>query len=254
MNTTEQRANRLFIFLAGFFLTNALIAEFVGVKIFALEPTIGAPPFEWSLLGVSGTLNFTAGVLLWPFVFIMTDTINEYFGVKGVRFISWVAVGFIVYAFLFAYLTISLAPAQFWVDANAGLGVPDIQKAYALIFGQGMWTIAGSVIAFLIGQLVDVMVFHRIRRATGERLVWLRATASTAVSQLLDSFVVLYIAFVLGPQKWPIPQFLAVGTVNYFYKMLCAIALIPLLYLARAGIQRYLGEREAERLRREAAA
>jgi hypothetical protein len=254
VNTTEQRANRLFIFLAGFFLTNALIAEFVGVKIFALEPTIGAPPFEWSLLGVSGTLNFTAGVLLWPFVFIMTDTINEYFGVKGVRFISWVAVGFIVYAFLFAYLTISLAPAQFWVDANAGLGVPDIQKAYALIFGQGMWTIAGSVIAFLIGQLVDVMVFHRIRRATGERLVWLRATASTAVSQLLDSFVVLYIAFVLGPQKWPIPQFLAVGTVNYFYKMLCAIALIPLLYLARAGIQRYLGEREAERLRREAAA
>ncbi len=254
MNTTDQRANRLFIFLAGFFLTNALIAEFVGVKIFALEPTLGAPPFEWSLLGVSGTLNFTAGVLLWPFVFIMTDTINEYFGVKGVRFISWVAVGFIVYAFLFAYLTISLAPAQFWVDANAGLGVPDIQKAYALIFGQGMWTIAGSVIAFLIGQLVDVMVFHRIRRATGERLVWLRATASTAVSQLLDSFVVLYIAFVLGPQKWPIPQFLAVGTVNYLYKMLCAIALIPLLYLARAGIQRYLGEREAERLRREAAA
>jgi queuosine precursor transporter len=254
VNTTEQRANRLFIVLAGFFLTNALIAEFVGVKIFALEPTVGMAPVEWSLLGVSGTLNFTAGVLLWPFVFIMTDTINEYFGVRGVRFISWVTVGCIVYAFLFAYLAISLAPAQFWVDANAGLGVPDVQKAFALIFGQGLWTIAGSVIAFLIGQLVDVVVFHRIRRVTGERLVWLRATASTAVSQLLDSFVVLYIAFVLGPQKWPIPQFLAVGTVNYLYKMLCAIALIPVLYLARAGIQRYLGQREAERLRNEAAA
>jgi queuosine precursor transporter len=254
MNTTEQRANRLFIFLAGFFLTNALIAEFVGVKIFALEPTVGVAPVEWSLLGVSGTLNFTAGVLLWPFVFIMTDTINEYFGVRGVRFISWVTVGCIVYAFLFAYLAISLAPAQFWVDANAGLGVPDVQKAFALIFGQGLWTIAGSVIAFLIGQLVDVAVFHRIRRATGERLVWLRATASTAVSQLLDSFVVLYIAFVLGPQKWPIPQFLAVGTVNYLYKMLCAIALIPVLYLARAAIQHYLGRREADRLRSEASA
>jgi hypothetical protein len=244
----------LFIALAGFFLTNALIAEFVGVKIFALEPTLGIDTFEWQLLGVSGSLNFTAGVLLWPFVFIMTDTINEYFGVRGVRFISWVAVAFIIYAFVFAYVTISLAPAQFWVDANAGLGVPDIQRAYALIFGQGMWTIAGSVIAFLIGQLIDVVVFHRIRRATGERLVWLRATASTAVSQLVDSFVVLYIAFVLGPQKWPIPQFLAVGTVNYLYKMLCAIALIPVLYLARALIQRYLGKHEAERLRAEAAA
>jgi hypothetical protein len=254
VKTTDARANRLFIALAGFFLTNALIAEFVGVKIFALEPTLGIDTFEWQLLGVSGSLNFTAGVLLWPFVFIMTDTINEYFGVRGVRFISWVAVAFIIYAFVFAYVTISLAPAQFWVDANAGLGVPDIQRAYALIFGQGMWTIAGSVIAFLIGQLIDVVVFHRIRRATGERLVWLRATASTAVSQLVDSFVVLYIAFVLGPQKWPIPQFLAVGTVNYLYKMLCAVALIPVLYLARALIQRYLGKHEAERLRAEAAA
>ena len=101
------------------------------------------------------------------------------------------------------------------------------------MFGQGLWTIGGSVIAFLIGQLIDVAVFHRIRRATGERHVWLRATGSTAVSQLVDSFVVLYIAFVLGPQHWPISLFLAVSTVNYAYKMLAAIALIPLIYLMR---------------------
>ncbi len=253
MRTLDLKANRLFIVLAGFFLTNALVAEFVGTKIFALEPTLGMDPYEWRLLGVSGTLNFTAGVLLWPFVFILTDTINEYFGVRGVRWISWVVVAFISYAFLAAYVTTALAPAGFWIDANAKLGVPDIQNAFAQIFGQGMWTIAGSIIAFMIGQLIDVSVFHRIRRITGERLVWMRATVSTAVSQLIDSFVVLYIAFVLGPQKWPIAQFLAVGTVNYIYKLLCAIALIPLLYLGRALIERYLGAREAERLRHEAA-
>lgn len=253
MRTVDFKANRLFIVLAGFFLTNALVAEFVGTKIFALEPTLGMAPYEWSLLGVSGTLNFTAGVLLWPFVFIMTDIINEYFGVRGVKLISWVAVAFISYAFFAAYVAIALAPAGFWIDANASLGVPDIQHAFALIFGQGMWTIAGSIVAFLIGQLIDVTVFHRIRRFTGERLVWFRATASTAVSQLIDSFVVLYIAFVLGPQQWPISQFLAVGTVNYLYKFLCAVALIPLLYLARMLIERYLGTREAERLRNEAA-
>ena len=123
------RANRLFIFLAGFFLTNALIGEFVGVKIFALEATLGAPPFNWSLFGINGTLNFTAGVIVWPFVFIMTDVINEYFGVRGVRLISWIAVGLIAYAFLAAYAAISLAPATFWVDINKGMGVPDIQKA-----------------------------------------------------------------------------------------------------------------------------
>lgn len=253
MRTTDSKATRLFIVLAGFFLTNALIAEFVGVKIFSLEGTLGTGPFEWRLLGVSGTLNFTAGVLLWPFVFIMTDVINEYFGVRGVRLISWVAVAFICYAFVAAYASIALAPAGFWIAANRDLGVPDIQRSYALIFGQGLWTIAGSIVAFLIGQLVDVLVFHRIRRVTGDRLVWLRATGSTAISQLLDSFVVLYIAFVLGPQQWPIPQFLAVGTVNYAYKILAAIALIPLLYVARGAIRRYLGAAEADRLKREAA-
>jgi uncharacterized integral membrane protein (TIGR00697 family) len=249
MHVSDQRTNRLFVVLAGFFLTNALLAEFVGVKIFSLEATLGIDPIEWSLLGVTGTLNFTAGVLLWPVVFVMTDIINEYYGVKGVRFVSWVAVGFISYAFIAAYVSIGLAPAGFWVEANRSLGVPDIQYAYAQVFGQGLWTIIGSIVAFLIGQLVDITVFRKIRAVTGEKLIWLRATGSTAVSQFIDSFVVLYIAFVLGPQKWPIPQFLAVGTVNYLYKMLAAIALIPLLYLARRLIKSYLGHDEAERLK-----
>jgi uncharacterized integral membrane protein (TIGR00697 family) len=249
MHVSDQRTNRLFVVLAGFFLTNALLAEFVGVKIFSLEATIGIEPIEWSLLGVSGTLNFTAGVLLWPVVFVMTDIINEYYGVKGVRLVSWVAVGFISYAFIAAYISIGLAPAGFWIDANRSLGVPDIQHAYAQVFGQGLWTIIGSIVAFLIGQLVDITVFRKIRAVTGEKLIWLRATGSTAVSQFIDSFVVLYIAFVLGPQQWPIPQFLAVGTVNYLYKMSAAIALIPLLYLARRLIKSYLGHEEAERLK-----
>jgi uncharacterized integral membrane protein (TIGR00697 family) len=232
---------RLFIALAGLFVTNALIAEFVGVKIFALEDTLGVAPFDWRLFGQSGSLSFTAGVMLWPVVFIMTDIINEHFGLRGVRLISWLAVVLIVYAFLFAYLAIALAPASWWVTVGAERGVPDMQAAFASIFGQGMWTIAGSVTAFLVGQLVDVAIFHRIRAATGERWVWLRATGSTAVSQLIDSFIVLYIAFVIGPQHWPIPLFLAVGTVNYCYKMAMAIALIPLLYVGRRAIRAYLG-------------
>src|SRR5690606_4918824 len=121
------------------------------------------------------------------------------------------------------------------------------------VFGQGMWTICGSLVAFMVGQVIDVHVFHRIRRRTGERHAWLRATGSTAVSQLVDSFVVLYIAFVIGPQQWPTSLFLAVGTLNYGYKMLAAIALIPLLYLMRAGIRRYLGADRAAQLRQQAA-
>ena len=248
------RATRLFIALAAFFCVNAVLAEFIGVKIFALEDTLGVSPFEWNLFGQTGSLTFTAGTLLWPLVFVFTDVINEFFGKRGVRMISWIAVALIVYGFLFAFAAISLAPAGWWVEAAQSQGVPDYQKAFAAVFGQGLWTIAGSVVAFLLGQLIDVSVFHRIRRRTGEKHVWLRATGSTAVSQLVDSFVVLYIAFVIGPQHWPISLFLAVATLNYAYKMLTAVALIPLIYALRSGITSYLGEARARELREAASA
>ena len=246
------RTQSLFVVLTGIFITNALIAEFVGVKIFALEDTLGLNPLNWQLFGQQGSLNFTAGVMLWPVVFILTDVINEYFGARGVRFISWLAVGLIVYGFLFAYLAISLVPATWWVTVAAEQGVPDMQKAFAAIFGQGMWSIGGSVTAFLLAQLIDVRIFHAIRRRTGDSKVWLRATGSTLVSQFVDSFVVLYIAFVLGPQQWSMQLFLAIGTVNYIYKALMAVALTPVIYGVRRGIKEYLGEEETGRLKQRA--
>lgn len=249
----DDRATRLFIGLAAFFCVNAVLAEFIGVKIFALEDTLGIAPLEWNLFGQTGSLSFTAGTLLWPIVFVFTDVINEFYGKRGVRMISWIAVALILYGFVFAFAAIHLAPADWWVDSVKSQGVPDYQKAFAAVFGQGLWTIAGSVVAFLLGQLIDVSVFHRIRRMTGEKYVWLRATGSTAVSQLVDSFVVLYIAFVLGPQKWPTSLFMAVSSINYLYKMLAAIALIPLIYLMRRAIIGYLGEARATQLRDEAA-
>jgi uncharacterized integral membrane protein (TIGR00697 family) len=245
----DVKASRLFLVFATFLAANALIAEFVGVKIFALEPTLGMTTLNWNLFGQQGSLQFTSGVLLWPLVFLLTDIINEYYGTRGVRFISWLTVALISYGFLAAYLAIALVPADFWLTVNRERGVDDMQAAFANIFGQGMWTIAGSITAFLVGQLIDVSVFHRIRRLTGERWIWLRATGSTAISQLVDSFVVLYIAFVLGPQQWPTSLFLAVGTVNYGYKMAMAILLIPVIYLTRAGIRAYLGADQAEALR-----
>ena len=251
--TDLTRSQKLFLILSAFFVANAILAEFIGVKIFALEPSIGIDPVHWSLFGNSGTLNFTAGVLLWPVVFVMTDIINEYYGRRGVRFISWLAVGLILYGFLFAYLAIHLQPAEFWISVGQAQGVPDMQAAFVATFGQGLWTIAGSVTAFLFAQLIDVAVFHRIRRATGERWLGLRATGSTLVSQFFDSFIVLYIAFVLGPQHWPIGLFLAVGTVNYLYKSCFALAATPVLYFIHRLIDGWLGHDVAEAMKRRAA-
>lgn len=252
MKTTVQRkANRLFVILGAFFVCNALIAEFIGVKVFSLEPTLGWKPFHWKLFGIEGTLMYTAGNLLWPIVFIMTDILNEYFGKRGVKFLSYLAVILISYAFLIVYMAIELTPADFWIGSGAASGVPDMQAAYSKIFGQSLWIIVGSIVAFLIGQLLDVIVFQKIRRITGESRIYLRATVSTMASQLVDSFVVLYIAFVLSKQ-WSLAQWMAIGTQNYIYKVSAAILLIPALYLAHYVIDGFLGEKEAARLRREA--
>ena len=250
----DSRGRNLFVVLTGFFIANAIMAEFIGVKIFALEPTLGISPLEWNLFGQSGSLNFTAGVLLWPFVFILTDVVNEYFGRRGVRMISWLTVVLIAWAFVFAFTAIGLAPAPWWVEVGRGQGVDNMQNAYAVMFGQGLWTIAGSITAFMVGQLIDVSIFHNIRRATGERKVWLRATGSTLVSQLIDSFIVLYIAFVLGPQQWSVPLFLAVATVNYAYKAIVAVLATPVIYLAHAVIDGWLGPEQARAMKARAAA
>ncbi|MDX1906528.1 MAG: queuosine precursor transporter [Bacteroidia bacterium] len=247
-----KREQILFIILGGFFITNALIAEFIGVKIFALEPTLGLKSLDWNIFGRTGSLQFTAGVLLWPVVFIMTDIINEYYGRRGIRLLSYLAVGLISYAFLMVYGAIRLVPAEWWVSNYQGQGVADMQAAFAAVFGQGMWIIAGSLTAFLIGQIVDVTVFHQIRKVTGEGRIWLRATGSTLVSQFIDSFVVLFVAFVL-PGQWELDQFLAIGTVNYIYKFTVAILLTPVLYLVHMGLDAYLGKETAQALMKAAA-
>lgn len=260
----KTKAAILYVGLGTFFVANALIAEFIGVKIFSLEQTLGIPPVDWTVLGQSGlSFNLTAGVLLWPVVFIMTDIINEYYGPKGVRLLSYLAAGLISYAFLLFSIGIDLTPADFWPSSHIRpewsleqqqamkQKVGDYDAAFGLVFGQGLWIIVGSLVAFLIGQFVDVVTFHRIKVFTGERWIWLRATGSTLVSQLIDSFVVLFIAFYIGA-GWDIQLVLAIGIVNYAYKFTVAILLTPLLYLVHGIIDRYLGLELASQLKEDA--
>lgn len=242
----------LFIVLGAFFVCNAIVAEFIGVKIFAFENTVGINPLNWNLFGHAGSLSLSAGVLLWPVVFIMTDLINEYYGKRGVKMLSYIGVGMISYAFFMIYGAIYLVPADFWVESYAAQGVPNMQSAFATIFGQGAWIIVASIIAFLIGQVIDATIFHRLRKWTGNEKVWLRATGSTIVSQFIDSFLVLYIAFVLGPPQWEMSLFLAVGTVNYAYKFLVAVFLTPIIYLMHSLIDRFLGHELAESMKQQA--
>jgi uncharacterized integral membrane protein (TIGR00697 family) len=244
----DTKSNRLFYILGAFFVANALLAEFIGVKIFSLEKWLGLDPVNLSFFGESRlSFNLTAGVLLWPVVFIMTDIINEYFGRKGVRFMSFTAAGLIAYAFMMVYFAMGLHPADFWIQRETNFGVINMDEAFNTIFGQGLWIIIGSLTAFLIGQLVDVYVFHFLRAFTGSSKIWLRATGSTLVSQLIDSFVVLFIAFHLGA-GWDLSLVLAIGVVNYIYKFAVAVFLTPLLYVLHFFIDLYLGKELAHKL------
>ncbi len=249
----RDRPTRLFVILTAFFVANALIAECIGGKLFSLEAVFGLVPKPFSLLGEGGlTFTLTCGVLLWPFEFIMTDIVNEYYGHKAVQTISYIAVGLISYAFLMFYLAIKVPPDKsFWIGSQADSGVPDMQSAFYNIFGQSMWIIVGSLAAFLISQIVDVWIFHRIKRVTGHKHVWLRATGSTVVSQLVDSFVVLFIAFKIG-KGWSYQRVLAIGLVNYAYKFTVAVILTPLIYLLERIIENYLGHDVALKMKNSA--
>ena len=245
----NHRPTRLLLLMSAFFLTNAISAEFIGVKIFSLENTFGSQPMSFTLFGEPNlAFNLSAGVLLWPFVFVLTDLINEYFGKRAVKLLSWMTVGMISYAFAMFYFGILLPPAGFWPASQAARGVADMNLAFGAVFGQGMWIILGSMVAFLLGQLLDVSIFQMLKRKTGEKGLWLRATGSTLVSQFIDSFVVLFIAFYLGA-GWKWQLVLAVGMVNYTYKFLMAVLMTPVIYGVHHLMDNYLGHDVAAEMR-----
>lgn len=254
----KNKPTRLFILLGGFFIANAIVAEVIGVKIFSLEKTIGIMPLNLNILGNSFSFNLTAGVLLWPVVFIMTDIINEYYGVKGVKFLSFLAAALIAYTFLMFQGAIYLVPADFWKTNYVNQSISDANDAYRIILGQGSWIIIGSLTAFLLGQFIDVMVFHSIKKITGEKSIWLRATGSTIISQLIDSFVVLFIAFYIGPrvsanqgQPWSLKLVMSICVGNYVYKFFVAILMTPVIYLVHNWIEKYLGHDIANQMKQE---
>jgi uncharacterized integral membrane protein (TIGR00697 family) len=243
----KDKPTRLFVFFTAFFVANALIAECIGTKLFSLEKLLGTHPANITMFGQHGlAFTLTCGVLLWPLEFVMTDIINEFYGPKAVRRISFIAVGLISYAFLMFYLAIHVPPADFWVASRKDQGIPDMQLAFDGIFGQGMRIIIGSLVAFLVSQIVDVTVFHKIKKRTGEKYVWLRATGSTVVSQLVDSYIVLFIAF-SGIFTWQ--QILAIGMMNYTYKFLMAVVLTPVIILVEKRIEKYFGHELAKKMK-----
>lgn len=230
------RTQNVLAVLGAFFITNALVAEVIGGKLIYVGDT------SWRL-GPFGPFAMSVGVIPWPVVFVTTDLVNEYFGRRGVRRLTILAAIMIAYAFIVLTLTMQ-------VPATSFSGVDDV--AYNKVFGQSRWIIIGSLTAFLLSQLVDVLVFHALRRRTGKGFLWLRATGSTVVSQAIDSIVVLWIGLAL-PLHWTPLQFANVAIPNYLVKLVIAVCMTPVVYLGHWLVERYLGHSVAEALAESAA-
>ena len=216
------KRQKLFTSLAGIFLTALILAEITGSKLIQSSVTADI------------IFTMTMGVIPFPVTFLVTDIVNEYYGKPGIRFITFLGMFMIAFTYTVLLIDMSIPAASF---------SPVTDEAFNSVFGQSNRIILGSVAAYLVGQFIDVQIFHYIRRKTHERYLWLRATGSTFVSQLIDSFVVLFIAF---SGKIPFDQIVNIGITNYVYKFFIAIALTPLIYLAHHLIDNYLGEEAHE--------
>ena len=221
------RSQWLFVFLAGLFVTNAVTAELISNKLIEI-------PLVFDAFGTEiGPFVTIVGILPWPVVFLLTDLLNEFYGYKAVRKLSWITAILIAYCFLIVGLSMEIPAVNI-----PGSNLSD-DSAYNKVFGQAQMVIVGSICAFLVSQLLDASLFSWIKSKTGDRFIWLRSTGSTLISQLIDSYIVLYIGFVL-PGSLSFVDFMSIAPTNYVLKIMIAILLTPLIYLGHYLIHRYL--------------
>jgi uncharacterized integral membrane protein (TIGR00697 family) len=213
----ETRKSTLYLILAGIFITNAVVAELIGGKLIYIGPYV-----------------MSVGIIPWPVVFITTDLINEYFGQKGVHKLSLITAGLITYCFILLYAALQIPAVE-----GDGL-VTDAQ--FTAVFGQSLWIIVGSIVAFVVSQAIDVTIFHALRNRTGAKMIWLRSTGSTVISQFFDTFIVLGIAF-YATGKMNLHTYLTSGMVGYAVKLGIAIAMTPVIYLGHNLIEKYIHEK-----------
>lgn len=212
----KSKKDTVYVVLAGIFITNAVVAELIGGKLIDVGPAV-----------------MSIGILPWPIVFVTTDLINEYFGEKGVRRLSVITASLIAYTFFVLYFAMKIPST----------GISSVSTSqFNVVFGQSQLIIVGSIIAFLVSQLIDVSIFHFFKRRTGDKMIWLRSTGSTVISQLFDSFIVLGIAFWL-PGIMDTKTFFLSAMTGYTVKLAIAVLMTPLIYLGHSLIEKYIHEK-----------
>jgi uncharacterized integral membrane protein (TIGR00697 family) len=204
------RKQRFFVFLTALFVAALVTGDFVGGKFFV----------------VFGH-TFSAGIVPFPLTFVLTDLVNEFYGTHGAKRITMAGLG----AAVFTWAVISLA-----LQLPTSPDSPISDVVFRSAFGTSARLYVASLTAYIIGQLLDISIFHALRRMTGHRLLWLRSTGSTVMSQVVDSIAVSFV-FLVGTK--PLGFIVNNALHNYLGKLAMAILLTPLIYAGHGLFNRY---------------
>ena len=210
---------RLYVYLCAVFLTALLIGDTIGSKLFDVAIPLGVTTLHAKL---------SVGVIWFPITFLLTDVINEFYGSKGARFVTFVGFWMALAAFL-----IILCARKIPAAADS----PVTQAAFDSVLGNANTIFFASLVAYVVGQLVDIAIFQMAKRLTQSRHIWLRSTGSTLISQLIDTLVVTTIAF---SSKLTASGLRNMLVSQYAIKVLFAIGLTPVIYAMHGALHRRL--------------
>lgn len=222
---------RVYVWLSGVFVTCLLLANILGVKLFSFA-------VDWPLIG-SFKVEHTVGMLTFPITFLLTDLLNEYYGKAAARRVTYIGFTMGLLAFVLIYIA-RKTPILTGIPGTA------TEESFENIFGAAALMYLASMIAFLLGSLLDIFIFGVFKRLTGDRLVWFRATGSTVISQLFDSFIVTFVFFqalpvLTGGTPTDFRFVLRTAATGYILKFVIAVLLTPAIYLGRWLMREWLG-------------
>lgn len=212
----------LFVSLVATFITCLVVGDLIGGKVTAIH----LAGKEWP---------FSVGQIAFPVTFILTDILNEFYGRRVARRVTYLAFAMVALTFAFLYIAGSLA---WWSRTEAADWDGVRRHDFEVVFTQATRIQIASMFAFLTANLVDISVFFLIKRLTGNRFLWLRATGSTAISQLIDTLLINW--WVWGSKMTP-DEYVAIVVTSWTIKLAAAIGVTPLIYGLHVLVERKFG-------------
>tara|TARA_B100001758_G_C18381768_1_gene597645 strand:+ start:877 stop:1566 length:690 start_codon:yes stop_codon:yes gene_type:complete len=207
----KNQALLLYIILTGIFISCLVTCNLIFLKFFSIKINF-----------LNLTFNQSVGLIAYPVTFLITDVISEVYGQKKANFvvISGIISSIIILGIM--YLA-EIAPA----DLNS----PVDNETFSLVFGEFGIAMAASLFTYLVCQLIDIRIFHFWKKLTHGKHLWLRNNLSTIFSQLIDTFLILFLLMTLTgyPENWPALKKLFIN--GFLFKMTVALIDTPIIYI-----------------------